>query len=254
MLRARCGWAAACRLTSAGKKVSRLKHLLRVSVGILLFLALVLGLLAALNRFLRPSSTVVTNPCDPPCWHGIRPGETSSWGVLTILEEQPWVRYDSIREWLSGDELSHLGWEFRQPAGDAYGYAYFDEDRCIAVSILTFNSLTLSDAFGKVGEPELMWLHATQVDRRQWLEVTLLYPARGVLLRVDLELGAEGERSPIEIRDRSPVARVTYFAPSRFDDLLSTEILVRGRPGTGAEAFRPWPGLGVILYEGGDHE
>jgi hypothetical protein len=232
-----------------------MKHLLRVSAGILLFLALILGLLALLSRLLRPSSTVLTNPCDPPCWHGIRPGETTSWGVLSVLEEQPWARHDSIREWLRGDQLSHLGWEFRQPAGDAYGYAYFDEGRCIAVSILTFHSLTVADAFGKLGQPELMGLHATQVDGREWLEVTLLYPAAGVLIRVDLELPAEGERDRVQIRDRSPVARVTYFAPDRFQDLLETEILVPGRPGTRPREFRPWPGLGLIRYEGeGDHE
>jgi hypothetical protein len=234
------------------QRSTAVKRLLRVYGGILLFLAAAAGLIIAWRHLTRDPSTVLTSPCDPPCWYGIRPGEMASLPVLSILMELPWVSGISERmsNWPVRDELVHLNWSFHRPAPDAYGFAYFDDDTCTAVSILTHGSLAIADAFGRFGEPELVWMHTEQVDARKWLEITLLYPADGIVVEVDVDLPAGGAVDSVEILAKTPVWRVTYFDPVRFQALLDSEILIHQTPRARSGDFLPWPGLGVIPYEG----
>jgi hypothetical protein len=171
--------------------------------------------------------------------------------VLSLLMDLPWV--GSIRErtrnYPRNDELIHLEWSFKRPAPDAYGFAYFDEDLCTAVSTLTYGSLTVADAFGRFGEPELMWLHSEKVDGREWVEVTLLYGTSGMVVEVDVDLPSDGAVNHVEVLGDSRVSRVTYFDPGRFQDLLDTEILINEPPRTRPGELTPWPGLGVIYYQ-----
>ena len=176
--------------------------------------------------------------------------------VLSILMELPWVSgiRERMRNFPVSDELIHLEWKFNRPAPDSYGYAYFDDDVCTAISILTHGSLTIADAFGRFGEPELMWMHTEKVETREWIEVTLLFSAQGAAVEVDVDLPAEGEIDQFEVLGKSPVWRVTYFDPRRFQDLLDTEILINEAPRTRPGGLMPWPGLGVIQYERGQEQ
>jgi hypothetical protein len=233
-----------------------MKRLVLVYGGILLFLALAVGFVTAWLHLTRDPSTVLTSPCDPPCWYGIQPGEMTSVRVLSILMDLPWVV--SIRERMHryprNNELVHLEWRFWRPAPDTYGYAYFDDDICTSISILTHGSLTISDAFGRFGEPELMWMHTEKAGTREWVEVTLLYSSDGIVVEVDVDLPTEGANNSVEMREETPVWRVTYFDPGRLHDLLDTEILINERPQSRLGDLMSWPGLGVIQYERGQDQ
>jgi hypothetical protein len=122
------------------------------------------------------------------------------------------------------------------------------------VSILTYGSLTIADAFGRFGEPELMWMHTEKAGGHEWVEVTLLYNSVGIVVEVDFDLPAEGASNYVEIRERTPVWRVTYFDPDRFQGLLDSEILINERPRNRPGDLVPWPGLGAIHYTGGQPE
>jgi hypothetical protein len=229
-----------------------MKRLVLVCGGVVLFLATAVGIVAVWLHLTRDPSTVLTNPCDPPCWYGIQPGKMTSVRVLSILMELPWVSQgirERTRNFPVSDELIHLEWKFERPAPDSYGYAYFDDDVCTAISILTYGSLTIADAFERFGEPELMWMHTEKVETREWIEVTLLYRAEGIVAEVDVDLPPEGAIDQFEIFGKSPVSRVTYFDPRRFQDLLDTEILINEAPRTRQGDLMPWPGLGVMQYE-----
>ena len=233
-----------------------MKRLLLINGGILLSLAAIAGIVAACYHLTRDPSTVLTSPCDPPCWYSIHPGEMTSVPVLSILMDLPWAV--SIRERVRGyprsAELVHLEWKFTRPAPDTYGYAYFDEDTCTAVSILTYGSLTIADAFGRFGEPELMWMHTEKAEGHEWVEVTLLYSSVGIVVEVDFDFPAEGASNYVEIREKTPVWRVTYFDPDRFQGLLDSEILINERPLNRPGDLVPWPGLGAIHYTRGQSE
>ena len=228
----------------------RLKRILLINGGILLFLAATVGIVATCYHLTRDPSTVLANPCDPPCWYGIQPGEMTSVPALSILMDLPWVVSirERMRRYPRNNELIHLEWKFSRPVPDTYGYAYFDDDICTAISILTYGSLTVSDAFGRFGEPELMWMHSEKAGTREWVEVTLLYSSDGIVVEVDIDLPAEGASNYVEIREKTPVWRVTYFDPGRFQGLLDTEILINERPRSRLGDLVPWPGLGSIPY------
>lgn len=229
-----------------------LKRTLLVGAGFLLFVGAAVASVALWRNLNREPSTVLTNPCAPPCWHGIQPGEMTSVRVLGILMELPWVSqgiHERIRNYPRSDELIHLEWYFTRPAPDAYGYAYFDEDLCTAISILAFGSLTVADAFGRFGEPEFMWVHTEEVDGRAWVEVTLLYGTSGVVVEVNVDGTDQDTTGSVEITANSPVWRVTYFDPTRFEGLLGTEILINESAETREGDLMPWPGLGTIPYE-----
>ena len=234
----------------------RLKRFLLINGGILLFIAAIVGIVAAWAHFTRDPSTVLTSPCDPPCWYGIQPGEMTSVRVLSILMDLPWVGSISerTRNFPVSDELIHLEWKFKRPAPDAYGYAYFDDDTCTSISILTHGSLAISDAFGRFGEPERMWVHTEKAGTREWVEVTLLYSSDGIVVEVDVDLPTQGANNYVEMREKTPVWRVTYFDPGRFQDLLDTEILINESPQSRLGDLMPWPGLGVIQYERGQDQ
>ncbi len=233
-----------------------MKRLLLINGGLLLFLAVAAGIFIACHHLTRDPSTVLTNPCDPPCWYGIQPGEMTSVRVLSNLMDLPWVASvrERTRNYPRSDELVHLEWMFKRPAPDAHGYAYFDEDLCTAISILTYGSLTVADAFGRFGEPELMWMHTEKVDSREWVEVTLLYGTGGMVVEVDVDLPSDGAIDYVEILGNSRVSRVTYFDPRRFQDLLDTEILINEAPRSRPGDLMAWPGLGVIPYESGPEQ
>ncbi len=115
--------------------------------------------------------------------------------VLSGLMDLLWAS-QGIRERTRGygnDELIHLEWMFKRPVPDAYGYAYFEDDVCTAISILTYGPLTVADAFGRFGEPDLMWMHSEKVGAREWVEVTLVYSAVGIVVEVDVDLPAGGQ-------------------------------------------------------------
>ena len=93
-----------------------------------------------------------------------------------------------------------------------------------------------------------MWMHTEKVGAQEWLEVTLLYSSVGIVIEVDFDLPAEGASNHVEIREESPVWRVTYFDPGRFQDLLDSEILINERPRNRPGDLMPWPGLGAIHH------
>lgn len=225
-----------------------MKRLFLVISGLLLFIIMATGVLTLVRHLSRAPSTVLTSvDCDPPCWYGIQPGETTSWDVLTALMEQPWL--GSIQEQTRRDQVTQFSWTFRRPAGDSFGFAYFEEERCTAISILTVGSLNLADAFARLGEPELIWTHIERTEGREWLEVTLLAPEKGIVIELNYTDPAASESGYIELRGDKPVYRVTYFDPNRFPELLDTIILINEPVRNRAGALRPWPGFGPIAYE-----
>jgi hypothetical protein len=211
------------------------------------------GIVIAWYHLTLDPSTVLTSHCDPPCWYGIQPGETVSLDVIATLIELPWVQgiRERTRNFPIIDELIHLEWKFKRPAPDSYGFAYFDDDVCTAISILAYGSLSVADAFARFGEPELMWMHTGKAEAREWIEVTLLYPADGIVIEMDADRPTGGAGDYVEILEKTPVWRVTYFDPDRFQDLLDTEILINEAPRTRSGDLMPWPGLGVVLYDRG---
>ena len=227
-----------------------MKRFLFVVVCLLLFIGVVDGVLAVLANLSRPPSSILTSTeCAPPCWHGIRPGETSSWRMLDFLLGQDWVIGGSIRERTKGNETTQIAWMFQRPAGDTAGYAYFQDDRVTAISIRTIGSLNVNELFDVLGEPKTMVALSRNADTRHWVELNLIYPDEGFLVEVDIDRQAHVQQNQVEIAEETPVYRVVFFEPSRYADLLGERVLIDRPIDTITSNIQPWSGFGLINYE-----
>lgn len=55
--------------------------------------------------------------CSPPCWQGVRPGETTTTSAVILLEAHPWVNRVNEHIWFStpGSSLFSWSWNGQQP-------------------------------------------------------------------------------------------------------------------------------------------
>ena len=115
----------------------------------------------------------------------------------------------------------------------------------MAVSIITGGTINVADAFEKYGEPDFSWAHFRKPYDRSRLEIFLLYPTNGVIVQVDLAFN-DAEGVSVEMDKESLVAKVTYFDPDQYMQLLDSQILFRETIEQIQERIQPWQGLGVI--------
>jgi hypothetical protein len=235
-----------------------MRRFVSVAVGVLLFIVIMVGIITVLAKLRSwPPSTVITSTeCDPPCWYGIRPGETTpqeAIGILVNLELvfsiNGWPREPMFKR--ETPELSRITWTFSrtEAVGDIEGYAYLHDDRVIAISLITLGSLTISDAFERLREPELVLTRAHKSDTREWVRVILIYPTDGYQVEADINLSVAAQDNQVEIAADTPVYRVIYFDPSHYEYLIHMKILIDGLGKTALDHARPWEGFGRITYE-----
>jgi hypothetical protein len=235
-----------------------MKRVLSVAVGVLLFIGIMVGIITVLANIRRfPPSTVITSTeCDPPCWYGIWPGETTPQEAIGILVNLDLI--SDIGRWphepnfkRETPELSRITWTFirNRTVGDIEGCAYIQDDRVIAISLSTLGALTISDAFERLGEPELVLTRVHKSDYREWVRVILIYPADGYQVEVDVNLSVAAQDNQVEIAADTPVYRVQYFDPSQYEYLIGWRILIDGLGIAALDNARSWQGLGRIIYE-----
>jgi hypothetical protein len=234
-----------------------MKRFVSVAAGLLLFIGIMVGIITVLSNIRRfPPSTVITSTeCDPPCWYGIRPGETTPQEVIGILINLDLV--SAMGGWPNEPmfkretpELSQITWTFirTEAVGDIEGCAYLQDDRVIAISLRTLGSLTISEAFDRLGEPELVLTRFHKSDYREWVRVILIYPTDGYQVEVDINLSVATQDNQVEVTADTPVYRVQYFDPSQYEHLIGWRILIDGLGIAALDNARPWQGLGKITF------
>ncbi len=144
-----------------------------------------------------------------------------------------------------------IAWTFAQPSNDFAGYAYLVENKVAIMSFVTARSVTLGQVLERLGEPELMYTRYAKNSAGKWLDVYMLYPQAGYLVKVDLDLPAGPDANPIqvELSKKSPVTRLVYFDPAQYDYLLRSRLIFPVEKKVVVENLQPWPGLGMLTYQ-----
>lgn len=225
-----------------------MKKLLITAAGILGIVGIILGVLTILRNINKRQSVILTNPCDAPCWYGIKPGPADPWEVYEVLNNLEDLSIEAVSaEYDRQDKLVSYYWFFVRPIEDNGGSINFDGDQVNAISILTTNSLTLGHLFGKLGEPEEYWKELGKGEQRDYLDVTLLYPSKGYAVEVILDY--EAGVSQVKINKGTPVFRVTYFALEKYQELIQTKILIDKAVNARTGSMHQWVGYGEIDFE-----
>jgi len=100
-----------------------MKDFLKSVAGILFFIAVAGGVLIFLRNINRKPSVVLTSTeCDPPCWYGIKPGQSNSSQVYAILDELEGVNKDTIMGDYGrhNDKFAEIYWHFQRPMEDRF--------------------------------------------------------------------------------------------------------------------------------------
>ena len=190
-----------------------MKNTILTILGVTGFIVLAIGILTALKQFSsKPSVILTSTQCDPPCWYGIQPGKTDYLEVIGLLEQISGLSEQNILwEFNKDDRLVNVHWTFQRPIDDSYGYIYFDENKVVeAIKIYTINSITISELFEKLGDPEQYWMEVgNRENQDEYLDIYFLYPTNGYLINCVVNIG-HGENQ-VEINDNTPVYLGSLF-------------------------------------------
>lgn len=189
------------------------------------------------------------DPCSPPCWYGIIPGETSFDEALGIIASLPFA--DDIRTH-EQDRSTWISWVANAKPDSPYqreGSVETEGGRVTLIVIRPFPrypqynvpspavNLTAGDVIEQYGPPEVAWPIFSGVEVL-YFDVGLWYPERGVAFY------ASGTLDPSrECLDQdSPIYRGEFTISMTLDAYIDYRI---SAPNTEfADELVSWPGFG----------
>lgn len=170
-------------------------------------------------------------PCAPPCWQGITPGDVVDRNALAKqLRRLSGVR--SVRE--DGNTFKWL-WNTQRGVNSIY----IGQDNAIQnISLQVDFELTVEDIIGKYGLPEAINAAPFGYGEDVYILMNLFYPQHGLTCRVQVLPYNHPVLEPYSI-----VYEVTYTTTAE-----SVEVWF----GTKAEdmSLQPWPGYGELEISG----
>lgn len=190
-------------------------------------------------------SLLTGEPCSPPCWQGLMPGESTKEEVLAVLNELPFVQASSIRT-----QDIYGGWEYIQWYSALVHTPYYiggisidANDRFAGANIRLEYELTIQELIDLEGPPDFYAVEVLTPHRVH--EVRLLWLEKG--LNASMRVRGENHLLCPEIL----VWAVGYFRPA---STLEEMFLRRGELGAAeierlAQNYRPWEGYeSVVLH------
>jgi hypothetical protein len=209
-------------------------RLLLAGLGLVLLVAACAPEPQLLNEnYLNDTSFVTGEPCGPPCWRDIVPGETSWQDARTIIEDDP-----TLDNWQqrADEDSERIGAAWEQADGDLCCQMFSTENGETVELILlqTAPQETLQTVIDEHGEPS--YLIGETVTEDQGI-VTLFYPDNPMIIYVFVA----GETGSISAD--SPVIGFAYLTENLMQELIETSEL------------HAWEGFGTYSeYMGGEFE
>ena len=156
------------------------------------------------------TSLLTGEPCEPPCWQGLTPGESTLQEVNEFVRTAGFVNPQTLfRSGVyRGGERVGLSIEWGSAAGRGRGYNDFIVESGVLKYIIIYPDydLSLERLFERYGPPEKYVANLRGVERR-WVEVTLYYPTHGFTV----ELVRRYDDTTLTLKPESRVASVWYF-------------------------------------------
>ena len=165
------------------------------------------------DRFLADISLISGEPCGPPCWQSIIPGETTISEALDIVQS-----LEGITVLHADDET----FQFAQVDGPLCCQVASEDGQAVTSIILQFSpEMTLGDAVERYGEPLFFRGQPyTETEAILWF----YYPDNHIMIQAIVP-GIEGN-----LQETSPLSAAYYLAEREISE------------GFKNEAFSPWKG------------
>lgn len=160
-------------------------------------------------------SSIVENPCSPPCWHEILPGVTTSREAIAIISNNPLVNPGTI-EMQKANQYhfeDQIFWEFQDRS---YGGASLNNDIVMDIRFEEL-SMPLEKLITVLGDPQQIVFFPRWGD--DWY-INIIYPEQGVWFWYYKHQTAP---SIIEIHPQDSVKRVMFVDPQILMELLTED-------------------------------
>ncbi len=194
-------------------------------------------------------SLLTGEPCEPPCWQGLTPGESTEEDVAEFMRTTRFVDAGSVRRssytrlTQGGEEVAGVVIHWRSSWGlSACNDFCVEEGVLNSITICPSPGVTLGGLIERYGAPE-KYIANLQGYERRWIDVTLFYPTHGFTVYFTLT------PEDATLQPESSVASVWYFraAPlERFIELGWEAGYYGTTPARWPEFLRDWSGYGPI--------
>jgi hypothetical protein len=182
---------------------------------------------------------LATSACEPPCWQGIIPGETTHTQVITMLPTLPFVKADTIH-W-----QKQTAAQFDRNSGASGVYIHNNNEQKVKVIIINIRSkFTFADAIEFYGEPEKV-LAIEQRRNTVYLSYFLIYPEIGLAILSNTG-PIRPEKAQSAIRPDDVVDFVNFFDPIYFEQVFSDFSIARIDPDLFKAGLQDWQGFGEV--------
>ncbi|MFW5709050.1 MAG: hypothetical protein ACOCX5_02400 [Chloroflexota bacterium] len=166
------------------------------------------------DQLLQDESLITEDPCGPPCWRGITPGETSWNDALDIIEQDLALEDLQTR---ANEETGQIGASWAQVDGDNCCQMFTQDGTTVSLLVAqTTPELTFDQIVDEYGQPS--YIIGDTVTSDQAL-VSVYYPDVPMLIY----LFVAGESG--EINGSNPVVGFAYMTGDLMELLLSTSEL-----------------------------
>lgn len=163
------------------------------------------------DELLRDNSFLNGDPCGPPCWRGIIPGETRWQDALTIVEDDPTLDRLQTR---ADEESSAIAAGWAQVDGEGCCQMFTEDGSVVSFVVLqTRPDHTLAEVIAEHGEPAYVIGEAITSDQGLF---NLFYPDIPMIIYVFIA----GEAGVLS--ETSEVVGFAYMTQPLMDDLLET--------------------------------
>jgi len=162
------------------------------------------------DKYLQDTSLISGTPCAPPCFQGIKVGETTFSDAETMLKNNALFSNVQKQETSGRPPLA----TFNTKAGEAVGQLTANEKGVVdALLVKLAPGVTTAQLITKYGNPD----YVTGIDYSQTeVALALIFPKVGLVAWV-----APGD-STATLKESDPVVVVLYISPEGFPKLLET--------------------------------
>lgn len=185
-------------------------------------------------------SSIVENPCSPPCWQEIIPGVTTSGEAIAIINSIPLVDSGTIETQKANQYHfeNQIFWEFLDRS---YGGASLTNDIVVEIRFEEL-SIPLEKLITVFGDPHQIVFYPRWGD--DWY-INLIYPEQGVWFWYYKHQTLPRK---IEIRPQDLVKRVMFVDPQILMELLAKDgqLYLEAKSLTVGDLLVPWEDYGKV--------
>jgi hypothetical protein len=198
-------------------------------------------------------SLLTGEPCEPPCWQGLTPGESTLEEVDEFIRTSGFVNTRTMYRvrMTRGGEVVEVDISWDSAAGGFGPHNSFRVQGGVLkdITIRPDYALTLEQIFERYGPPEKYHAILQEVEVR-FADITLFYPAHGFIVYLSRRPDCTDSGAPeITLAPESQVGSVWYFRAAPLERFLE----LRDEAGYGGpppdrilESLHDWEGYGLI--------